>query len=83
LLEFAITYRRVALDKVTVVVADDHDMNLRKFELSEEEWIIATNLRDALLLIKVRVSRDPGLNTHWHIWLATASNNCQCGSHNL
>jgi hypothetical protein len=46
----------VALDKV---VADDHDMNLRKFELSEEEWIIATNLRDVLLLKVVRVSREP------------------------
>ena len=43
MLEFAITYHK-ALDKVT----GDCDLNLRKFELSGEDWMIATNLRDVL-----------------------------------
>lgn len=48
MLDFTIDYR-LALVKVT----DDHDMNLRKFELDEEDWKIATYLCDVL---KVRPS---------------------------
>ena len=43
MLEFVITYHK-ALDKVT----GDRDMNLRKFELSGEDWTIAMNLHDVL-----------------------------------
>ena len=43
MLEFAITYCK-ALDKVM----GDRDMNLQKFELSGEDWMIAKNLRNVL-----------------------------------
>lgn len=47
MLDFAIQYR-AALDTIT----GDRDMKLRRFELTEEEWKSATQLRNAL---KVRV----------------------------
>ena len=47
MLDFAIRYR-VALDTIT----SEHDMKLRQFELSEEDWAIAIHLRDVL---KVRI----------------------------
>ena len=62
MLDFAITYR-AALDKLTgdrdfVItyctatdkITGDRDMNLRKFELDDDEddWKIATDLRDVL-----------------------------------
>jgi hypothetical protein len=60
MLYFAITYR-AALDKVTGdrdfsvtyhaaldKVIGDRDMNLRKYELNDKEWNLATKLRDVL-----------------------------------
>jgi hypothetical protein len=43
MLVFAITYR-AALDSIT----SERDMKLRQFELSEEDWATAINLRDVL-----------------------------------
>ena len=43
MLQFATDYR-AALDIMTA----DHDMNLRKYELSEKEWGMATELREVL-----------------------------------
>jgi hypothetical protein len=43
MLDFAISYR-AALDTIT----SDRDMKLRQFELSEEDWDTAVQLRDAL-----------------------------------
>ena len=43
MLDFAISYCS-ALDTVTA----DHDMKLRQFELSEEDWEMTAHLRDAL-----------------------------------
>jgi len=43
MLDFAIDYR-TAIDTVT----SNRDLNLRKYELADEEWAIAENLRDTL-----------------------------------
>ena len=43
MLEFAIDYR-AAIDAIT----SNSDLNLRKYELEDNEWIIAVNLRDTL-----------------------------------
>jgi len=51
MLDFAVEYRK-ALDTISA----DRDMELRKFELSENKWKIASQLRDVL---KVR-----SLNSH-------------------
>lgn len=48
MLNFAISYR-AALDTIT----SERDMKLRQFELSEEDWATAVNLRDVL---KVRIT---------------------------
>ncbi len=45
MLNFAIEYRE-ALDAMT----GDRDMKLRQYELSEEDWNIATQLRDVLMV---------------------------------
>jgi hypothetical protein len=43
MLEFAVDYRE-ALDSIT----GNQKMKLRQFELTEEDWEIATKLRDVL-----------------------------------
>jgi hypothetical protein len=43
MLNFAVSYRK-ALDAIT----GDRKMDLRNFELSENEWALATQLRDVL-----------------------------------
>jgi hypothetical protein len=43
MLNFAIEYQD-ALDAIT----GDRDMKLRQYELSEEDWKVATQLRDVL-----------------------------------
>lgn len=43
MLNFAVEYRD-ALDAIT----GDRDMKLRQYELSEEDWKVATQLRDVL-----------------------------------
>ena len=43
MLNFAVEYRE-ALDAIT----GDRDMKLRQYELGEEDWNIATQLRDVL-----------------------------------
>ena len=43
MLDFAIDYR-VAIDAVT----SNRDLNLRKYELADNEWAIAVNLCDTL-----------------------------------
>jgi hypothetical protein len=43
MLDFAINYR-VAIDAVT----SNRDLNLRKYELADNEWAIAVNLCDTL-----------------------------------
>lgn len=43
MLEFAITYRG-AIDAMT----SERSLNLRKYELDDNEWLIATKLRDTL-----------------------------------
>ena len=49
-MDFAIAYRAALTfsnsESDQVSGASNCDMNLRKFELSEEDWIVATNLRD-------------------------------------
>ena len=45
MLDFSITYRS-ALDSM----AANRDLNLRKFELDNEEWKAAEKLRDTLLV---------------------------------
>ncbi|KAF8808873.1 hypothetical protein BYT27DRAFT_7222716 [Phlegmacium glaucopus] len=47
MLEFALSYH-TALENVT----SDHEMKLRQFKLSEEDWGIAAHLRDALKMFK-------------------------------
>jgi hypothetical protein len=56
MLDFAVEYRE-ALESIT----GNQRMKLRQYELSEEDWIITTQLRDAL---KVRLSNcHPSLST--------------------
>ena len=43
MLDFAIDYR-TAIDTIT----SNRDLNLCKYELADEEWAIAENLRDTL-----------------------------------
>lgn len=43
MLEFAIKYRG-AIDAMT----SQRGLNLRKYELDDDEWVIATKLRDTL-----------------------------------
>jgi hypothetical protein len=43
MLNFALDYR-VPIDEIT----SNRDLNLRKYELRDEEWVVAQNLRDAL-----------------------------------
>jgi hypothetical protein len=43
MLKFAIGYR-AAIDAIT----SNRDINLRKYELEDDEWVIAVNLRDTL-----------------------------------
>jgi hypothetical protein len=43
MLEFAIDYR-AAIDAIT----SNRDLNVRKYELEDDEWVIAVNLRDTL-----------------------------------
>lgn len=43
MLDFAVEYQK-ALDAIST----DHDMELQKFELTENEWKIATQLCDVL-----------------------------------
>lgn len=43
MLHFAIEYR-AAIDAMT----SERSLNLRKYELDDEEWLIATRLRDTL-----------------------------------
>ena len=43
MLDFAIDYR-LAIDAVT----SNRDLSLRKYELADNEWAIATNLHDTL-----------------------------------
>jgi hypothetical protein len=43
MLSFAIDYR-AAINTVT----SNRDLNLRKYELEDDEWVIAENLRDTL-----------------------------------
>jgi hypothetical protein len=47
MLNFAIDYR-VAIDEIT----SNRDLNLRKYELQDEEWVVAKNLRDTLKVCK-------------------------------
>ncbi|KAF5324122.1 hypothetical protein D9619_011280 [Psilocybe cf. subviscida] len=47
MLEFAITYRG-AIDAMT----SERSLNLRKYELDDNEWLIATKLRDTLKIFK-------------------------------
>jgi hypothetical protein len=49
MLDFAINYR-TAIDAVT----SNRDLNLRKYELADDEWVIAENLRNTL---EVRIFR--------------------------
>jgi hypothetical protein len=46
MLNFAVEYRK-ALD----VISADREMDLHKFELTENEWKIATQLRDVLKVL--------------------------------
>ena len=48
MLDFALNYR-LAIDSIT----STRELNLRKYELQDDEWAVAENLRDTL---KVRVS---------------------------
>ena len=43
MLEFAVDYR-AAIDAIT----SNRDLNLRKYELEDDEWVIAANLQDTL-----------------------------------
>jgi hypothetical protein len=43
MLDFAIAYR-IALDDMT----SDRDLNLRKYELQDDEWAVAIQLRNTL-----------------------------------
>lgn len=43
MLNFAIDYRP-AIDSMT----SNRDLNLRKYELEDDEWVVAENLRDTL-----------------------------------
>jgi hypothetical protein len=43
MLDFAVNYRE-ALD----AIMGDRDMKLRQYELNEEDWVIARQLRDVL-----------------------------------
>jgi hypothetical protein len=43
MLDFAINYR-AAINRVT----SNRDLNLRKYELADNDWAIAENLRDTL-----------------------------------
>ncbi len=43
MLDFALDYR-VPIDKITF----SRDLNLRKYELQDDEWVIAGTLRDSL-----------------------------------
>jgi hypothetical protein len=47
MLSFAVEYR-VALD----IIMGDHEMKLRQYEMDDEEWHIATQLRDILNIFK-------------------------------
>ncbi|EMD31757.1 hypothetical protein CERSUDRAFT_59516, partial [Gelatoporia subvermispora B] len=53
MLEFAVEYR-VAIDDMTM----DRAMNLRKWELRDEEWVIASQLCDTLKHAMQFFSRD-------------------------
>ena len=46
MLNFAVEHRE-ALDTIT----GDRDMKLRQYELSEEDWVVASQLRDVLKVI--------------------------------
>ena len=48
MLEFAVDYR-AAIDAIT----SNRDLNLRKYELEDDEWVIAANLRDTLKVCTV------------------------------
>ena len=48
MLDFAIDYR-AAIDAIT----SNRDLNLRKYELEDDEWVIAVNLRDTLKVCTV------------------------------
>ena len=43
MLNFTLEYR-VPIDEIT----SNRDLNLRKYELQDEEWVVAQNLRDTL-----------------------------------
>jgi len=43
MLDFALNYR-VPIDEIT----SNHDLNLRKYELQDDEWAVAQNLCDTL-----------------------------------
>jgi hypothetical protein len=43
MLDFALKYR-VPIDEIT----SNRDLNLRKYELRDEEWVVAQNLCDTL-----------------------------------
>ena len=43
MLNFALEYR-VPIDKIT----SNHELNLRKYELQDDEWAVAQNLCDTL-----------------------------------
>ena len=56
MLEFPINYR-AAID----VIASNCDLNLRKYELEDDEWVIAANLRDTLKVCTILLF----LNYYW------------------
>lgn len=49
MLDFAVEHRE-ALD----IITGDRDMKLRQFEMTEDEWDIATQLRDVLKVTSIR-----------------------------
>jgi hypothetical protein len=61
MLNFAIDYR-AAIDAIT----SNRDLNLRKYELEDNEWVIAVNLRDTLKVCTVL------------FYCAILSLNCRC-----
>lgn len=51
MLNFALDYR-VPIDEIT----STRDLNLRKYELRDEEWAIAQNLRDTLKVCNISLN---------------------------
>ena len=51
MLNFALDYR-VPIDEIT----STRDLNLRKYELRDEEWAITQNLRDTLKMCNISLN---------------------------